>query len=159
VQRRADLVEQRRTIDEWLLQGMAQCDFFAFGRPGHDRELSNWFLASRPHGFIISVLHRSASQFWGNRTRTARVYHWQQYLFEYLLRTSLRFRREWRKAPRISAVPLLLLQEKLALRAPVSEDERQLFRALPMHKLSHKRDLDLDWLAEFAPPPKRAQAA
>src|SRR5215467_4560690 len=36
-----------RGLDQWLLPIMCQTDFFAFSRPGPDREIASWFLAAR----------------------------------------------------------------------------------------------------------------
>jgi hypothetical protein len=132
-----------RPLDDWLLQVMSQTDFFAFSRPGPDREIASWFLASRPEGLVVTSLARGVERFWRRQTVPTRVYHWFQYLFEYLDRVSRPFSREWRTAPRISATPLLMLQDRLACDAHMSEEDQELCRALPMHKLTHKRPLDL----------------
>lgn len=131
-----------RPLDDWLLQIMAQTDFFAFSRPGPDREIASWFLASRPEGLVVSALARGVERFWRRQKAPTRVYHWFQYVFEYLDRVSRRFSREWRTAPRISAAPLLMLQGQLAGGAAPSAD-LELCRALPMQKLTHKRPLDV----------------
>lgn len=136
-----------RSLDDWLLQIMAQCDFFAFSRPGPDRAIGSWFLASRPGGAIITALSAAVQRFWRDRQQSTRVYHWFHYIFEYLLRTSGEFRREWRKTPRLSAVPLFAWQGQLVRGERPSAEEIALYRSLPMHKLTHKRPIDLALLA------------
>ena len=131
-----------KPLDDWLLQIMVQTDFFAFSRPGPDRAISSWFVASRPHSYIISALWRECSDFWKGRDSATRSYFWFHYIFEYLERRSARFRREWRTAPRLSAVPLFSLSLRVA--ADLPDHEVALYRAVPLHKLTYKRELDLD---------------
>lgn len=137
-----------RPLDRWLPIIMAQCDFFAFSAPGPDREISSWFLASRPGGYIVAALWRSVCSYWRRREVPTRVYHWYHYIFEYLVRSSPSFRREWNKCPRISARTMIILQDRLAAGARPSVEELALERAAPMHKLTYKRDLQLDLLAD-----------
>lgn len=137
-----------RPLDHWLPVIMAQCDFFAFSGPGTDREIGSWFLASRPNSYVVTALWRAVTAYWNRRKTPTRVYHWYHYTFEYLIRTSARFRRAWEKCPRMSAVPMISLQERLAAGSLPSADELALERAAPMHKLTYKRDLRLDLLAE-----------
>jgi hypothetical protein len=138
-----------RGLDCWLLSVMTQTDFFAFSRPGPDREIASWFLASRPDAYIISQLTVGVRRFWKRQEAPTRVYHWYQFVFEYLARTSVRFRREWRTAPRLSAAPMLLLQDQLARGEHSDPEQLALYRALPMHKLTHKRPIDLTKLEEL----------
>jgi hypothetical protein len=133
-----------RPLDAWLLQLMCQTDFFAFSRPGPDREIASWFLAARPDSVVMKALSGAVERFWSGQKAPTRVYHWFQYIFEYLDRTSSVFRREWQNAPRIAAAPMLLLQEKLIAGAEPDADELEILRAMPMHKLTHKRDIDLE---------------
>jgi capsular polysaccharide synthesis protein len=136
----------RRPLDDWLLQIMCQTDFFAFSRPGPDREIASWFLAARAGSAVVEALSRAVARFWSRQKAPTRVYHWFQYIFEYLDRTSAAFRHEWQKAPRIGAAPMLLLQEKLAGGVIPGADEVEILRAMPMHKLTHKREFDLEQL-------------
>ena len=77
-----------RPLDSWLLPVMCQTDFFAFSRPGPDREIASWFLAARPESKIIRKLAKAVAEFWRRQEKPTRVYHWFQYIFEYLERTS-----------------------------------------------------------------------
>lgn len=136
-------------LDGWLPFVMTQCDFFAFRRPGRDREISSWFLASRKDGRIIGELRLAAIAYWSRQKRPTRVYHWYHYLFEYLVRTSPRFRREWEQTPKLSAVPLILLQDRLAAACQPEASELEMLRAAPMHKLTYKKPQDLERLREL----------
>lgn len=137
-----------KPLDAWFPVIMAQCDFFAFSRPGPDREISSWFLASRPGGYVADSLWRAVERYWRHRQVPTRVYHWYHYTFEYLVRVSPAFRREWQKAPRLSARTMITLQGRLEAGARPSADQLALERAAPMHKLTYKRHLHLDLLAE-----------
>ena len=95
----------RVALDDWLPLVMSHCDFFAFSAPGLDRPLANWFLVARPDSFIVHAMLGAARKFWRNQVRMTRVYHWQHYTFDWLLRTSPAFRRAWAETPRISAAP------------------------------------------------------
>lgn len=132
-----------RPLDDWLPQVMAQTDFFAFSRPGRDREIASWFLAARPGSTLVRMLSEEVGAFWKRQSKPTRVYHWFQYIFEYLDRKSRKFRREWRTAPRLAAEPMFALQyDLLAGHAPKAE-QIVLYRAMPMQKLTHKLELDL----------------
>jgi len=135
-----------RPLDAWLPILMAQCDFFAFRRPGADREISSWFLASRKGARIVGELRAAVTTYWKRQSRPTRVYHWYHYLFEYLVRTSARFRHEWEQTPTLSAVPMILLQDHLAADSQPQPSELDLIRAAPMHKLTYKKPQNLDQL-------------
>lgn len=130
-----------KPLDSWLLQVMAQTDFFAFDRPGPDRAISSWFLASRPSSYILTAMIDACDDFWSRRDTTTRSYFWFHYIFEFLERTSPQFQEAWSAAPKYSAIPLYLLADRLSEKMTV--DELELYRAVPLHKLTYKRELDL----------------
>jgi hypothetical protein len=138
-----------RPLDDWLLQTMVQTDFFAFSRPGADRSVASWFLASRPESEVVTRLASAVSRYWKRRHTPTRVYHWFQYVFEYLERTSPEFRRNWRRAPAVSAAPMLALQIQLVGGSAPDAADVQLYRALAMHKLTYKRPLDVRQIEEI----------
>ena len=84
---------------------MSHADFFAFSLPGGDRPIANWFLAARPDSVVLDALWHACLRFWQGRATPTRVYHWQQYTFDWLLRTSSAFRAAWTETPKLSAVP------------------------------------------------------
>jgi len=132
-----------RPLDAWMTPIMCQTDFFAFSRPGPDREIASWFLAARPNAPVIRDLSKPVADFWGRQDKPTRVYHWFQYIFEYLERTSSSFRRAWQTAPRANAAPMLLLQIRLVAGKIPDAAEIEILRAMPMHKLTHKKEIDL----------------
>jgi NADH:ubiquinone oxidoreductase subunit len=133
----------RRSLDCWLPTIMTQCDFFVFSRPGKDRVMASWFMAARPGSTIGRDLRAILGRLWRGRNSPPRVYFWYHYSLEYLLLTSRRFRREWNKMPRISAVPMLQLAKQLLDDAELSSDDITLAHTVPMHKLNHKEPIDL----------------
>lgn len=141
----------RRPVEPWLPMIMAQCDFFAFRRPGPDREIASWFMAARPGTALIGHLRREVLAFWGRRRDPTRVYHWFHYLFEYQVRRSAAFRAEWRQTPALSAAPMIQLQEVLAGRRHPDEVDGDLLRALPMHKLTYKHAQDWALFEQLIP--------
>jgi hypothetical protein len=132
-----------RPLDDWLPPVMCQTDFFAFSRPGPDRAIASWFLAGRPDSSVIRALSKTVRDFWRRQEKPTRVYHWFQYIFEYLERTSGPFRKAWETAPRINATPMLLLQIRLVAGKAPDAGEIEMLRAMPMHKLTHKQEIDL----------------
>jgi len=56
-----------KPLDEWL-PGYMNAGFFAFNRPGPDRMLSSWFMASYPQNPIITAFQKSVNEFWGENT-------------------------------------------------------------------------------------------
>jgi hypothetical protein len=57
-----------RPLDGWI-EPAARSGFFAFSRPGPDRLLSTWFLASRPGGPIPSKLAEAYAAFFRDHPR------------------------------------------------------------------------------------------
>jgi hypothetical protein len=130
-----------RPLDGWLPQIMLLTDFFAFSRPGKDRVIASWFLAARPNTAFLQMLSDAIRHFWSAQEKPTRVYHWVQYVFEYLLRTSGTFRHEWACSPTLSAMPMLAAQEELT--GGASDQARpDLYAAVPMHKLTHKKTIN-----------------
>ena len=52
-----------KPLDEWLPHVLGS-GFFAFERPGHERLISNWFLASRPGGHIAQTMWSALSSYY-----------------------------------------------------------------------------------------------
>lgn len=132
-------------LDGWLPWVMAQSDFFAFARPAYDRPLANWFLASQPDGRIVTHFDDAIAAYIGGLRAPPRAYVWPHYLFEAKLLQSRSLRRAWTHVPSLSATPIHLAQTVLvAGRAPTAE-ELHVLSAVPLHKLTYKKDVtDLD---------------
>jgi hypothetical protein len=52
-----------KPLDEWLPAYMS-ADFFAFERPGPDRMLSSWFLASNKYSYITDTYKNKVNEYW-----------------------------------------------------------------------------------------------
>jgi hypothetical protein len=52
-------------LDEWLPPS-TESGFFAFHRPGPDRVMSSWFLASEPGNRLVSMLYERLLAHWGD---------------------------------------------------------------------------------------------
>ncbi len=52
-------------LDEWLPRVMTT-GFFAFEKPGPDRLLSSWFLASGKDSYLTNAMCRAYSRYWSN---------------------------------------------------------------------------------------------
>ena len=132
-----------RPLDDWLPMIFAQTGFFALHRPGPDRVISNWFLASKPQAEIPRIWLENSLAFWRERKKSPRAYFWHHYMFEYSLLTSRQFRKAWKKTPKLSAVPFHRLQRTL-LSGELNQSDRELIRAIPIHKLCYKRGFTVE---------------
>lgn len=54
-----------KPLSQWLDLGDA--GFFAFSKPGFDREISSWFMASEKNGYIITRMYESYKNYWRKR--------------------------------------------------------------------------------------------
>jgi hypothetical protein len=54
-----------RELDSWLPE-YTQSGFFAFEKPGRDRAIASWFLASAPNNPLVRSLLSALSQYFGN---------------------------------------------------------------------------------------------
>lgn len=53
-----------RPLDEWLPRASLKTGFFVFSNPGKDRMISNWFIASTPHNYLLEKWIESYENFW-----------------------------------------------------------------------------------------------
>lgn len=150
----------RRPLDSWLSSLLVE-GFFAFHRPGPDREISSWFLASsEPGNLIIQRWHDLAQTFWKHHSQTG-DYFWFHHLFSQLAVSDTLFRQSWSRVPKISAVPCHRAQ-RLGLDADNPKAlERIEEEAAPVLKLTHRCDSGLlkrsclvSWLLQDLPPAK-----
>ena len=128
-----------KSLDSWLPWVMAQSDFFAFARPGYDRALSSWFLASQPEGRIITRFDEDIAAYIGRLRAPPRAYFWLHYLFEANLRWSRTFRHTWGHVPSLSATPIHLAQTLLVAEINPTAEELQVLATVPLHKLTYKK--------------------
>jgi hypothetical protein len=92
----------RRPLDGWL-PSLCKEGFFAFHRPGPDRELASWFLAAdRPGHPVVSAWHDAVCSFWSERSQT-QDYFWFHHLFGQLCSVDPSVRDVWSRVPKMSA--------------------------------------------------------
>lgn len=88
-------------LDQWLGQAM-HAGFFAFARPGEDRELATWFLAARPGNRLLSNWAARAIAYWQDR-ESSPDYFWVHHQFGELIAIDRDSFNDWQATPRISA--------------------------------------------------------
>lgn len=105
-------------LDDWLVDRLGR-GFFAFERPGPDRPLSNWFLASQPGNPLVASWVEMSRLYWrngfysnhvGGGRRDQFIYH---YFFRWMVNADTQLRGEWLSVPRLPAGPPHLLQKCL----------------------------------------------
>jgi hypothetical protein len=137
-------------LDQWLLPLM-QSGFFAFSRPGPDRIISNWFIASQRDNPSIECWRKHTERacllteeedpyFWLDR-------RWHRYLFEEGLLTNPSARSVWLNTPHVSADGSHIVQWHLR-QGSAKDDVLQYFcdGRIPIHKLSWKIDIPIWFL-------------
>jgi hypothetical protein len=125
-----------KPLDDWLAVLM-QSGFFAFAKPRPGRLVSTWFLASEPHGSIISRWSALARRYWSEVTQ-ADVYLWCHYLFSYACHTDDVFAAGWAATPHVSGYGPLQAQ-LLKFGVDVERDALASIAAgaVPVFKLTH----------------------
>lgn len=126
-----------KPLSSWIFPLLSQSGFFVFSRPGPDRLISNWFIASSADSPIISKWSAVSERYWRLQHRKYPPYFWVHYLFEALTRWDPDVRRLWRKMPKVSAVPSLLVTRSLVEGGQSSTNVR-LAKAAYIQKLSYK---------------------
>lgn len=130
-----------KPLDAWLPEAAAG-GFFAFDRPGPNRMISSWFLASAKGGGIVQQWSDRARNYWRGRTQRHH-YFWVHYLFAECYEADEHFRRSWDAVTKLSADgPHRYLPYEVHLpRLVTPEDESVLNSApIPVLKLTHKID-------------------
>lgn len=123
-------------LDYWVGNILNQTEFFGFYRPGKDRIISNWFIASTAKSKLIKGWHDLYFKYI-NSYPINRPYFSHHWVFEYLLRTSPDHRIDFQYMPKISAEPVHLLQ-KVLLNKSFNSPLIERLRVVPLHKLSYK---------------------
>lgn len=156
-------------LDEWLCPIMDnRGGFFAFERPGPDRIISSWFLASTSNNPILREWWKEADRFWSAPKRLTDAtpidpvasvspqsasddtyaYFWFHYLFQYVVETNTEVADLWSACARLPAGPphrlqTLFLENPLASPAEI----RQAAAAAPVQKLNWRASYPLDTLS------------
>jgi hypothetical protein len=128
-------------LDHWL-PPLMQSGFFAFSRPGPDRVIASWFLASEPGGTLVRAWRRAADSLWMKASR-AHHYYWLHYLFEWLTFTDHHAGAAWADTPRISADGPHFIQRWLRHGEVTGLDEGTPLEAIPIHKLTWRANLSV----------------
>lgn len=123
-----------RGLDDWLEPVSGQ-GFFAFARPGPDRELASWFLAAEAGTRLIEDWLQAARAFWAQRDETD-DYFWFHHLFGELCQRDRSFADAWQQVPEWSANGPHCLQE-LGLTSSAALDDPRIDSSSPVFKLSH----------------------
>ena len=88
-------------LDDWLEERMVN-GFFAFSRPGQDRMISTWFLASEKGGYLVNRWRDASCAYWLGRNARDH-YFWVHSLFAQVYEQDPKFRILWQETPQISA--------------------------------------------------------
>ena len=127
-------------LDHWL-PPLMQSGFFAFSRPGPDRVIASWFLASEPGGTLIRAWRRATDAYWLSVGR-ADHYYWLHYLFEWLTLKNPEANVLWAGTPHISADGPHLIQRYLRHGYDATRlNEATDLHAIPIHKLTWRGNI------------------
>jgi hypothetical protein len=164
-----------KPLDAWLPEAAARTSFFAFERPGPDRPLSSWFIASSAGHYLIAKWWEQVRRFWEGKRKLANYggsiippdpvatvspatqvpgehpYFWFHYLFGYLIESDEEFGRQWMACARPSAGPAHALQNLFSSTPKPSEDQIRaaLLSGAPVHKLNWRVEYPIEQLDEM----------
>lgn len=126
-------------LDEWI-DDCSRTGFFAFARPGPDRLVSSWFLASERDNPLTLEWRERVREYWQDRDAPDH-YFWLHRLFSAAYSSDDSFRRIWDATPKIRSdgphyfVPY---DSRLARRMTERARARVLSGADPVYKLTHR---------------------
>ncbi len=130
-----------RPLEGWLGYAAAS-GFFAFSKPGAERNLSSWFLAAEKDCYMPREWLRRSHAYWDGRTKPDN-YYWLHRTFAEACRDDAAFKRIWDETPRLSADgPHCFLPYQRNLFLPVGDFHRLIVESVqsPLLKLTHKVD-------------------
>ena len=137
-----------RSLDDWLLPLMLQTDIFMFSVPGKDRLICSWFIASTSHNPIIEMWFKFLYAFHKSQN-FKKPYFSSHYVFEFLVRKNSEIASLFRSMPKLNADAPHLLQGMLRMSFPIGQKEISMLFEIPLHKLSHKFNIDGAQLNNF----------
>jgi hypothetical protein len=126
-------------LDQWVDE-CSRTGFFAFCRPGPDRMVSSWFLASEPHHPLTTEWQDRVREYWRTHSTPDR-YFWFHHLFADAYGESETFRQIWDATPKLPSdgphyfVPY---NARLAGRMTQRARARVMSGAEPVYKLCHR---------------------
>ncbi len=126
-----------RPLDDWLPEVMAE-GFFAFERPGPDRPLSSWFLASEPRHALLAAWALATRDYWAERAQ-ADHYFWFHRLFQGICDGDSRLAEEWRRVPKVLADGPSRIY-RLGMLSSATKNAGSVDWSVPVFKLTHRYD-------------------
>lgn len=126
-------------LDEWL-PFAAHTGFFAFARPGEDRELASWFLAANPGNLLLAKWTARSLVYWRGREST-RDYFWVHHQFGELCATDREALQDWQNVPRISADGPHAIQH-VGMHENYEASKGWIDWTTPVFKLTHRLQTD-----------------
>lgn len=132
-----------KPLDDWLPVIFNQTNFFGFYRPHWSRVISSWFLASTAQSPLISGWDDLSDRYWCQLRTAGPPYFWFHYLFEWMVASGARNWRAWGAVPKISAIPLHIVQ-RMMKSGDMDETARRIVGSSPMQKLTHKTEASVD---------------
>jgi len=124
------------SLDRWLPMFNIGSPFFVFSSPGPDRYIASWLIAANKESRIIKKWEDACVRHFSSRW-TYQTYYSVHYLFDWLFKTHLSVRGEFRAMAKVSALGPLTL-ERAAQKSFVNSAEADVIRSSPIHKLSRK---------------------
>jgi hypothetical protein len=151
-----------RPLSDWFGAAFTH-GFFAFDRPGGDRPVASWFLASEEGHYLTDAWCSATLAYWAARDRSD-DYFWFHHLFGALCKSDPAFARTWDAVPRISADAPHAIQAAGLAQTDRPTIDRLVDWSAPVFKLTHRFDTREcgpgTLLAELlGPAPREAEAA
>tara|TARA_A100000164_G_C21923591_1_gene781908 strand:+ start:1111 stop:1986 length:876 start_codon:yes stop_codon:yes gene_type:complete len=107
------------SLDTWLDDVLTE-NFFVFSKPGPDRLISNWFIASEPNGIFVKIWLDSAKKYWTSKLKSNHIgpggridQFIHHFIFEWEIKTISSLKKKWQKTKKISSKPSHVLQKNL----------------------------------------------
>lgn len=127
-----------RPLEEWL-EPWFRHGFFAFDRPGGNRPLSSWFLASEENHYLVDRWCAKTLAYWSERTR-ADSYFWFHDLFRDLCESDAEFGCTWDRVPKLSAAGPHAIQRVGMFEKDVGKIADGVDWLTPVFKLTYRID-------------------
>jgi len=129
-----------RSLNTWLPEYISNSGFFAFAKPGPDRMMSNWFLASYPGNYIAAKCLEGCQKYWLGRHERDQ-YFWFHYMFADIYQNDIKFKECWDLTPELSAdAPHSFLSYDDTFFIPLTHRIKKFIDKtdIPLFKLTHK---------------------
>lgn len=129
-----------RPLDDWLPL-VAMTGYFTLDRPGPDRALSSWFIASVPEHEAMCAWEEAYGAYLRSLTRMHRKYFMFFYSFQWRLKRDPAAMSAFLRKGGLQAPPTFLLMSSLQGYTPVSVVHQAVACGLPFSKLSWKESI------------------